>query len=476
MIEVHFYDGNRGRSIISPTRSRSAKTRSRREKRELMVVQEGRGRRQPARLSWLWRDARHLVHGRAQARRSDGGRRPARGLEVDEHSITICRYRQRPFENGDPLGRLHRSVDHFSRNRNAVSSWSGRRHDLELRLRTACRRADPRANGRFATFRSTCSRRRSASRSNTCCTARRPAGLSRGRSIRPCAAPPSGSSTPPRCPRKERRTLPLAAMTEAKAESEPRSSATTRCRRQSRRGASAGPALSAADAEGPRDRHRARRRGRHQRSPSRRLPGLWPERRGHLLARSSRAAARRDAFFPDAHATDEFDRRFAIPRIKVLDITAHPEARSRSDASRARVGQACSVAEALRRRISRSARALVENATRLGLKLAVNQNGRWAPHLAYMREAVAAGLVGTVTGVRIAIHWSHGWMAGTPFDEIDDLHPVGFRHPLVRFSRQPDRRRRRKAYSRPGLGPPVRRRARPCSPKRWSRFRADRRP
>ena len=50
------------------------------------------------------------------------------------------------------------------------------------------------------------------------------------------------------------------------------------------------------------------------------------------------------------------------------------------------------------------------------MRLAVNQNGRWAPHLAWMREAVRAGLVGAVHAVDISIHWDHGWIAGTPFE------------------------------------------------------------
>jgi predicted dehydrogenase len=58
---------------------------------------------------------------------------------------------------------------------------------------------------------------------------------------------------------------------------------------------------------------------------------------------------------------------------------------------------------------------LVDIAERRQVKLAVNQNGRWAPHLAYMREAVAAGLIGDVTAVHVAIHWDHTWIAGTPF-------------------------------------------------------------
>ena len=56
-----------------------------------------------------------------------------------------------------------------------------------------------------------------------------------------------------------------------------------------------------------------------------------------------------------------------------------------------------------------------------GLKLAVNQNGRWAPHLAYIREAVRAGLIGEVTGVHVEIRWNHGWIAGTSFEAMDDL-------------------------------------------------------
>ena len=64
---------------------------------------------------------------------------------------------------------------------------------------------------------------------------------------------------------------------------------------------------------------------------------------------------------------------------------------------------------------------LVKLAEDSGLKLAVNQNARWAPHMAWMREAVHAGLIGDLVSAHVAIHWSHGWTAGTPFDEIEDL-------------------------------------------------------
>jgi predicted dehydrogenase len=64
---------------------------------------------------------------------------------------------------------------------------------------------------------------------------------------------------------------------------------------------------------------------------------------------------------------------------------------------------------------------LVKLAEDKACKLAVNQNGRWAPHKAWMREAVRAGLIGDVISAHVSLHWNHGWTAGTPFDEIEDL-------------------------------------------------------
>jgi predicted dehydrogenase len=64
---------------------------------------------------------------------------------------------------------------------------------------------------------------------------------------------------------------------------------------------------------------------------------------------------------------------------------------------------------------------LCKRAAENGVRLAINQNGRWAPHLAYVREAVKAGLIGEVIGVHIAIHWDHTWLKGTAFEQIDDL-------------------------------------------------------
>jgi predicted dehydrogenase len=127
-----------------------------------------------------------------------------------------------------------------------------------------------------------------------------------------------------------------------------------------------------------------------------------------------RAAARRDAFFPAARiATDPADL-IGDPGIRVLDITLHPAGRVPLMRAALTAGQSV---------LSQKpfvddpdvGRELIDIAERHHAQLAVNQNGRWAPHLAYMREAVAAGLVGEVTGVHVAIQWNHTWIAGTRF-------------------------------------------------------------
>ena len=124
--------------------------------------------------------------------------------------------------------------------------------------------------------------------------------------------------------------------------------------------------------------------------------------------------------FPSARVTDDFDPLLRDPNVSVLDLTAHPDVRldlmRRALNADKHVLSQKPFVENLD-----DGRELVELAERRGLKLAVNQNGRWAPHLAYIREAVRAGLIGEVTGVHVEIRWNHGWIAGTSFEAMDDL-------------------------------------------------------
>lgn len=133
-----------------------------------------------------------------------------------------------------------------------------------------------------------------------------------------------------------------------------------------------------------------------------------------------RAAGRRDQFFPEAIATDRIDALIGDPAIKVLDLTLHPRDRAPLMRRALEAGQHVLSQKPFVQDLS-VGRELVELAEANGLQLAVNQNGRWAPHLSYMREAVDAGLIGKVTGVHVSIQWDHSWIAGTPFEKIDQI-------------------------------------------------------
>lgn len=133
-----------------------------------------------------------------------------------------------------------------------------------------------------------------------------------------------------------------------------------------------------------------------------------------------RAQARRDAYFPDALATDRLEDVIGRADVPVLDITVHAKDRAALMRKALEAGQHVLSQKPFVRDLQ-IGEELVALAARKGLQLAVNQNGRWAPHLSYIREAVTAGLVGSVTGVHVAIQWDHTWIAGTPFAEMEHV-------------------------------------------------------
>ncbi|MDE2124988.1 MAG: Gfo/Idh/MocA family oxidoreductase [Armatimonadetes bacterium] len=135
---------------------------------------------------------------------------------------------------------------------------------------------------------------------------------------------------------------------------------------------------------------------------------------------AERAETRRRQFYPDAFTTTDYRELLKHDEIDVVDIATHPQDRAPiiSDALRAHkhvLSQKPFVLDLA------TGRELVELARSVDRRLAVNQNGRYAPHFSYMRKAVEAGLVGDVTGVHMAVHWDHSWTAGTPFERIRDL-------------------------------------------------------
>ena len=133
-----------------------------------------------------------------------------------------------------------------------------------------------------------------------------------------------------------------------------------------------------------------------------------------------RVEKRREEFYPEADTYLDYRELLVRDDIAVVDITPHPEERvpilaAAIDAGKHILSQKPFVVDL------DVGEELVAQAEARGVKLAVNQNGRWAPHFSYMRQAVAAGLVGQVQSVQFAVHWDHNWIAGSAFDAVEDL-------------------------------------------------------
>ena len=133
-----------------------------------------------------------------------------------------------------------------------------------------------------------------------------------------------------------------------------------------------------------------------------------------------KAEARRAEFFPEALVTIDHRELLAREDIRVLDITTHPQARLPLIEAALRAGKHVLSQKPFVLELHDGER-LVTLADTLGLKLAVNQNARWAPHFSWMREVIAAGLIGEVASVDFSLHWDHHWILGTPFEDVQHL-------------------------------------------------------
>jgi predicted dehydrogenase len=132
------------------------------------------------------------------------------------------------------------------------------------------------------------------------------------------------------------------------------------------------------------------------------------------------ADKRRDEFYPDAAATTDFKALLQRDDIAIFDITPHPDERLPLIAAALKAGKHVLSQKPFVTDLADGER-LVRLADVAGVKLAVNQNGRWAPHMAWMRAAVRGGLIGDVISCHTAIHWDHGWIKGTAFEDVRDI-------------------------------------------------------
>ena len=133
-----------------------------------------------------------------------------------------------------------------------------------------------------------------------------------------------------------------------------------------------------------------------------------------------RAEKRRSEFYPEARVFSDYRDVLKIADVEVVDIALHPT-------ERAGVIEAALLAR--KHVLSQKpfvldlaiGERLVALASRQGVLLAVNQNGRWAPHFSYLTAAIEAGLIGTVESVDCTLQWDHTWTTGTAFEQVHHL-------------------------------------------------------
>lgn len=136
----------------------------------------------------------------------------------------------------------------------------------------------------------------------------------------------------------------------------------------------------------------------------------------------SKARARRDEFYPEADVYSDYRELLDRDDVEVVDIATHVDVRPAIVRDALLSGHhvlsqkpfVVDVDEGLE---------LVKLAADQGLHLAVNQNGRWAPHFSFLREAVASGLIGEVTSADFFVYWDHDSdFADNPaFNTMEDL-------------------------------------------------------
>jgi predicted dehydrogenase len=134
----------------------------------------------------------------------------------------------------------------------------------------------------------------------------------------------------------------------------------------------------------------------------------------------ARAEKMRDTFNPQATVCDDYRELLRRDDITVVDIATHPQQRVEIIEAALNAGKHVLSQKPFVLDLDTGER-LASLADEMGVRLAVNQNGRWAPHFAWMNAAIREGLVGEVTAVSFQLNWDHTWIAGTEFEKVHHI-------------------------------------------------------
>lgn len=125
-------------------------------------------------------------------------------------------------------------------------------------------------------------------------------------------------------------------------------------------------------------------------------------------------------FFPQATAYVDLEEFLSHPDLEVVDIATHVDVRPDLVEKVLRSGRHVLSQKPFVEDLARG-RELCSLARELGLRLAVNQNARFAPHFHLARSLVAEGVLGNVQLVEMSVHWDHSWVRGKPFEAMPHL-------------------------------------------------------
>jgi predicted dehydrogenase len=133
----------------------------------------------------------------------------------------------------------------------------------------------------------------------------------------------------------------------------------------------------------------------------------------------AKAVEKRDQFYPNAEVHENYRDLLNREDIEVVDITPHPVdrlpiLREALEAGKHVLSQKPFVHDLT------EGRKLADLAASLNLKIAVNQNGRWAPHFSYLRSAIANDLIGQVVSVDFSLQWDQTWIKG--IEAFESIH------------------------------------------------------
>jgi predicted dehydrogenase len=134
----------------------------------------------------------------------------------------------------------------------------------------------------------------------------------------------------------------------------------------------------------------------------------------------SRAKRLGAEFFPEAKVYRDWRDVLRRDDIEVVDLAVHPPERAPMITAALEAGKHVLSQKPFVLDLD-FGRRMVDLADRQGVKLAVNQNARWAPHFSYMRRAIQAGLVGQVASAHFSVHWDHSFLEGTVFEAVRHL-------------------------------------------------------